>query len=393
MKRSRKHSRLGFTMIELMIGTVIGALVLLVAVAFTQHEVRMLGLSNEVLEMTQAGRSAIDLLSEDLQNAGAGVGYDGTGEFVGLELKAFTRDAETFDANNNAIIDLTNSEGVQTTYETDDIGILLADGEYTSIWMFDTAAEKLGVCGPSAFQTLLDGGNPLIVVRTADGMFGRTVKLVDQDVGWGTPPPDDECVNGWEVWNWDTDATWKSAADADTIDIVYEAGEAHGNFRRITWYVTSDGVKGRLMRLTDETCAGRGPPYPPPARSSAFPPPGPVDPASCGEVVADDVEVLHLKVFELVDNVWTDRTGGVGLPPGVSHVNTSNRLKVDLELVIRSRLTDVQLTPHPAVELALEPPGTCVPSGCAPDHVRRMVMRASVELRNAGFMRFVRNGS
>ena len=79
-----------------MVGLACALIVLLGAVAFAHYEMRTLGISRDNLEMTQVGRMSLDLLLDDLANAGAGIGYNESGQFAGFEVGQFTRGSAVF---------------------------------------------------------------------------------------------------------------------------------------------------------------------------------------------------------------------------------------------------------------------------------------------------------
>src|SRR5689334_1424427 len=97
---NRSRARRAFTMVELMVGLVLGSIVILGAVAFAGHEVRVMGKGNQALEMSQVGRAAMDLLVADIINAGAGVGYRADGTFSGVEVANFMRGTQPHLTNN-----------------------------------------------------------------------------------------------------------------------------------------------------------------------------------------------------------------------------------------------------------------------------------------------------
>ena len=160
----------------------------------------------------------------------------------------------------------------------------------------------------------------------------------------------------------------------------YEAGYLARGFKMATWFVTNDGGEGRLRRATTNCPRDN----------------------TCGDVVADNVEGLQMRIYQPPlsgATAWTDLTN-TG-----ARLTTSERLRVDLEIVMRSRAEDRNQT-HKPVLMALYASGGnlgyCIPGGAAapgptcvdftPDKFRRLVMRASVDIRNAGRMRFLRRG-
>lgn len=358
MKRRRQ---LGFTLVEMLVGVVIGSLVLLGAVAFAQQEIQMLGISREVLDMTQTGRITLDLLADDLANAGVGVGYNEAGQFRGLEVGGFTRGGAIF-SSSNVTISVTAGDT-----PTDDIGLMMADGDHVTIagWLPPTAMQ---VCGPTTYEV-----GDVVLLRSADGLSARTVSLVTIQPGICLAAV--SCQNGCVDATFAADGSYDSGDSA--ADANYEGGYVAGGFKALTWFVetTDPSVPnvGRLRRVNG-TCTDRD--------------------MGCGEIVADNVEALQMRIYELDPGTgWVDRTE-LGGP-----ITTANRLRVDLELVLRARVSDITGQGHPPARMILEPwclPGgnTAVNAPCAadPDSVRRLVMRATVELKNSGRMRYQEGG-
>ena len=58
----RRSSQRGFTLIELMVASAIGAGITLAGVAFVAHQTRLMGFTNERIEMNQASRFGIERL-------------------------------------------------------------------------------------------------------------------------------------------------------------------------------------------------------------------------------------------------------------------------------------------------------------------------------------------
>jgi hypothetical protein len=369
----------GFTIIEMMVGAVIGAFILLGAVSFAQHQLRMYGISTEVLEMTQAGNAALALMVEDLSNAGAGIGYNAAGGYSGLELGGFVRGGAQFDADlyPNAY----TLAGTGETYYSSDLGIKLADGEYVTITSYTPGANSISFCAPSQFKA-----GDLVALTDASSLSTKTVKLIAFNNN--TCGSSAQCTGGCENWTYqdtatlpDTDPTSGTAATTvgyasggDALTAQYEGGEAHGNFRLITYWVESDGTNARLRRAIGN-CANRDP--------------------SCGDVVAENVERLLVRVreFDAATSQWIDRTpDNTGLDAPLRLVST-NRIRVDVELVVRSRYADLEGQKHTKQQLFLTNPASCTPGpacGGIGDQYRRAVFRESVEIRDSSLQYFNR---
>src|SRR5688572_25158030 len=98
MKDGRSNNR-GFTLLELLVGSSMGIVVTLAAFAFAQRQTRNMAYVTESVTLSQAGRSVIDMLAEDLRHAGAGVGYRADGTFGGIYTGSFRLGGATFNAS------------------------------------------------------------------------------------------------------------------------------------------------------------------------------------------------------------------------------------------------------------------------------------------------------
>lgn len=351
---------------EALVGLACALIVLLGAVGFAHYEIRTLGISRDNLEMTQAGRMSLDLMLDDLANAGAGIGYNEAGNFAGLESGRFLRDGAEFFSNNGRLVQIDNVDvgnpATATGFPTDDIGLTMAEGQYVSITFWGAASAQ--VCGPSGFEA-----GDIVLVRSADGISAKSIEIGAVTVG-ATCISGTSCQMGCEdiAYAADPDASYRSSNTVDTIN--YAGGTMAKNFRQITWFISaSDPNRPQLRRLIG-TC--------------------PLLNDTCGDLVADNVDSLHMRVFERIGNAWSDRTD-LGITTG-----SSNPVRVDVELVLRAARSDVTGQGHPHARLVLEDrclpgPNIGLPAQCqsqaTPNRLRRLVLRASVELKNAGHMR------
>lgn len=346
--RPPARARAGFTLLELLVASAIGAFITLAAVAFASQQTRLLGLTSEVLDVSQSGRFAIDRLAADLRVAGAGTGYDEGGRFTGLDLGSFTRGGATFESNNRAII----LEGGAAT--TDDLGLLIANGGYATIAAFNQAGSGQ-LCSGSGFE---DGD--VVLLRSEDGISARTVRITS--IG-ASGCSEGVCRDGCESFTWEADPSFTSGPDATSVS--YAGGEAAGDFQRVAWFVDAADPSrpnfGRLRRAEGDCAAADH---------------------GCGELIADGVESLQLRVFEWSEGGWIDRTGTTG------RIDSRGRLRVDVELVLRSRQTEPERV-HPPILSVLEP-GLCLPECGSKDGVSRRVISTSVELKSSGRVQFRR---
>jgi len=367
----------GFTLLELMISIVIGAIVVLAAVALASHEVRTLGTSSQVLEMSQGGRAVIDMIADDVTNAGSGLGYNINSEFQGVEPPPI---GAGFPADQRPI---TLSEGGLTF--TDDLVINVADGATASIVQVFPGAGFL-ICSPGPDEAVFGGsGAPeRVIIRDAYGLAARSAILNVLNGSVACPDPN-LCMAGEAllpglgcssvtiteelVGGWDSDMVGGmpgAAGDPVATPLSqFNHGMVIGNFRQVTWYVDANLGPGRLRRAVtgvDAACVLD------------------VDSPTCGPIAAEGVESLQFAVF-------TQNAPGMAwarVPPGP--ITNFQPLRVDIELAMRSRTADINNQPHDPARLRLEA-GQCIPGTCNSTTLRREVFRTSIEIKNSGYMR------
>lgn len=370
--------RRGFTLIELMVGIALGSLIVMAAVGFAGHQVTTLGRSNQVLEMTQVGRAALDMIADDVLHAGVGVGYQSDGTFAGIVTTgSYIRNGVTFDGDNRAITLNEGNAMVATT--TDDLSLMLADGEEITIVAFDPGAQTGQICAPA------DGGvrlfeNPTakVVLRDQFGLAARSALMTTTSpvpsAGSTACQNGASCeVNGATVGCMDVqfvaDPLTLFETDAAAINANYEGGSIASNFRQVTWFVSAlPSGRSELRRVSsdDPLCAGMADP-------------------NCGTVIAEDVDAIHFRVSTFTAGAWVDVTN-LG-----AAILTRDPIRVDLELVVRARAADIEGRPHNLPSFVLEG-NLCEFGGAAPcgtSVVERSVFRTSVELKNSGYMSYL----
>ncbi|MFO0723751.1 MAG: prepilin-type N-terminal cleavage/methylation domain-containing protein [Myxococcota bacterium] len=330
----------GFTLVELMVASSVGAVITLAGVAFVSHQTRLMGVTSERIEMNQASRFGLERLRADLRMAGVGIGYDESGGFSGLEFSTFSRGGAQFTSDNRTL-----NSGVLT----DDLGILIASGGQTTIAGYNSGG-LAQFCAASGIKS-----GSLVVFRSEDGLSARSA-IVTQ-IGSGHCSGD-VCSGGCDDVLWAADPAATYASGANAIDVSYLGGTATGDLRQVTWFVEDTDPahrgEGRLRRVVGDCSA--------------------LD-YNCGEVMAERVESMQIRRYARKDGAWTDITDATTKPePGV-------RLRVDVELVVRARAVDTQ--PHEPTSLLLET-GACVPSCTSRDSYARKAVRASVEIKNSG---------
>ncbi len=342
------RSTRGYTLMEMIVATGVGSLLTMTAVGFATNQTQALGVTNDQLELSQAARSALTRLKADLRMAGAGVGYNAAGQFAGLELGEFTRGTAVFDSTNHLI-----ALGRGTTI-TDDIGISSANGDYATIAAYSPSGAGQLCAGQDIEE------DDLLLFRSEDGLSARTMRIS------GLTPARcvlGQCSQGCEAFGWSADDAYLSGDDAMVAS--YAGGEAASGFKQLTWFVEStdpnDPGVGRLRRA-DGICDSRD--------------------HTCGDVMLENVESVQVRVYQRTRSGWIDRTE-LG-----ARVSDRSRIRVDVELVIRSR-HDRSKRALPAVEASLEPQ-LCFPACGTQDHHYRHIVRTTVEIKNSGRLQFKR---
>lgn len=244
----------GFTLIELMVAVAISSFLVAAAFMLVRHEIRLMGVSDQTLQLTQSTRLALSLISEDLRLAGAGVGYSEAGEFAGLEVGAFVRGGANFESNNRAI-DLPSGASV-----TDDVGIFYANGNSATIEGYSSAG-VLRLCKSPEGNQLFES-EELVLIRSEDGLAARTVEITSAGVDSGCT--DSTCMSGCVVYNFGPDTSFESGAGVANVN--FSGGTATGGFRRITYFVETsdpgDGTRGHLRRVEGDCPAPSAPSAP-----------------------------------------------------------------------------------------------------------------------------------
>ena len=364
-----------------MVGFTIAILLTLAAVSFAASETRLMGISRERLDLEQSSRAAIDLIAEDLKQAGSGIGYRADGTFAGLLLDRFEVNGVTFNPDGGDPTEFNPGEGVGPgaraeielplymerevlgdTYDsvTTDIGILTANGAYATIQAFNFGGS--GVFCRSAETFFRE--NEIVVLRSQSSLDGFTARIELR----GNDPCDTtnghDCVNGCTTFDYVANPIFVSDPTADQRS--YLGGEIAGGVKTIVWFIVADGGGTTLRRaIFDDrfNCDGRN--------------------ALCGNVVVNNIE-------SMVAQAWTfSRENGVWTNAGQVPIATNDRIRVDVEMVIRGRKAGTRM--RMPVALNLLPNGiNCIPNNgnCnePADFGQRTVIRTSVEIKNSGEM-------
>lgn len=416
----RTKSTRGLTLIELMIGTLIAAFLTAAAFAFAAHETRLMGVSTERVELSQTGRHAIDLIADDLRQAGAGIGYGernalmaeaeapgcpaGNRCFRGLLYGQFNFAGRAFNTVPNGALQLgdAGAQGIDVdvvpvtdvgardaigtnTYNVPSqaFGVRMANGSHATIVDFQFGggaaifhclenSAQTGV--PTTFQA-----NELAVVRHEDHIFGRSVLITGPGPLCGPANNAAKCRFGCSSVAYAADPDLNFASDAGADTASYLGGELVGGLKTIVWLnmPNPNNGTGRLYRAVFD-----GQSCPNPLGGTDLPAvvPAPGGPAICAGRVADEVEALNIRVW---------RWDAAAVPPAWVHVPQapiidSDRLRVDVELVVRGRKSESRRAPTRLDLIA----GTCVPDPtCAVgDSALRRAYRTSVDIVNSGRM-------
>lgn len=425
--RSPRESRRGLTLIEVVIGTLIAIFLTAAAVVFASHETKLLGFSTEQVEMQQSARTALDLLARDIELAGSGIGYQNcdpafcnpptTGpRFVGLQTGQFNAINGGLAFNTNAPngTDLTlrgSTRGnalaaVAYTFRTHDLGILMAEEQRMSI------ANHAGGFGEicDSNNLLPTNQNILVVLRDDSMISGRSAVMQVTSAAVLGNCSFDPCGpniagggQGCRTVTFANDPWAIYASDNQAAGLSYGGGEVAVGLKQVIWWVQNDSIaqdshRGNLRRaeLGINTQSG--------VQTLCDATPG--NRSTCGGEVAYNVETLQYQVWRYdptaapAGNATIDAQGGVGrwiavapgpIDPQLATPTTKDKLRVDVEIVVRARMPDERI--HGGQRVTI--PGLCIPGGTAmpasaatscpnPDNVQRRVHRISVELKSSG---------
>ncbi|MEO1227563.1 MAG: hypothetical protein AAFZ18_01570 [Myxococcota bacterium] len=345
--RSRRR---GFSLLETLTGLALGTFVSVGALVLTSNFQRFSHRHVGEIETSQGLRRALDLMSEDLRNAGVGVGYMPDGTFSGLLGGAFSLPGgASFSANNRAI------KTVDGSLLTDDLGVRRALGRRRTIAYLDGGYGE--VC-----RGLNLAADDIVSVVSRSGLAGRTLRIVSASATTCSRNP---CSNGCQGLSFASDPSYLS--DPSALSRRFTAGDMFQEYETVVWFIAvdADGFPSlrRVGGAAIQTCAAAD--------------------ESCGGEVGEGVEFIQMAWWRL------DSSGAWVSVSHDSMVQTEDPLKVDVEIVTRTR-QDPGVGRSRHVESEIET-GLCVPAHCGrtetPDRVPRTVLRTSIEVRNAGRLR------
>jgi hypothetical protein len=394
----RTNHRRGLTLLELMVGVFIALFLTTAAVVFARHETRLLGYSNEQVDMQHQSRAAIDTLTLDLQSAGGGVGYAANGNYLGLRMGPFTVPGGAGFNQNGGVTTLTlrqaddggGEAGAAYAAPTRDLAILFADIGHVTV-----ANYEAGGTGELCDRTnrLPDGEDILSVIRDASRLTGRSVIMrITGNAGVCTygqcAPIVGNLGSGCRTFTWTDDPENIFPDDVAATTVNYTGGQLAIGLKEIVWFVNNERPPydhlADLRRVVFDGTTDCN------------------DRATCGSEQAFQVETLQWQLWAFSADPTGANPGrwavvpdddGDGFPGPAFRDSDNNgvadepatdaRMRIDVEFVVRERNSDQR--PHAAVQLKLNP-GNCIPGGgtCVNDRVLRRAHRFSVEIRNSG---------
>lgn len=364
-RRDAKRSvRGGFTLIEVMVGLTIGLLLTTAAVAFVRSESKLMGVTEDRLEMVQASRVVLNLIASDVRASGLGL-RPVNDEFPGLLTGAFTVGGVNFGGGVNLNLEQADADGVgaftQYNVPTQDLGVRLADGEQATIVAFTGRGSGAGTMTICDHPGLALRNGEIVMLQDLTTVSTWAVELSNVAAAAVCAA---DCRNGCIplAWQEPVDAAHQYEGNAGAAQ-EYRLGQLFASYKTVTWFIVPDddrADRGVLRRMTwDDTqpsCAARD--------------------NTCGALVARNAEALYYRVYQFTpDAGWAEVPAGTG-------PDADARVRVDLELLMRAEEAADQTFRQVTAQLAPGGPTTFPPA--ARDRIERQVFRATVELRNAG---------
>lgn len=378
---SRRLQR-GLTLVELLVGMFIALTLTSAAVAFALHETRLMGASRDKLAISQTTHAALDLIAEDVAQAGTGIGYDAAGNFAGLMLGTFTVGGCTYNPapNTLTLTEVGEQNVAGPTYELPitDLGIRYANGNYASIADYDTTSGSGQHCQDLDFNDVWFAPDELVVLRSEYALDAHTA-LINSAAREGSTVfaacREDECNNVANrcvdfQFRFESSPSWRSDPSAATRE--YRRGEIQGGYREVVWYVEPAADLAHSIGSIRRAVFTTGRP-----------------PSSCANRVGSGVEVAtYVETFLIQPYTFNELNGVWERWTGVGPIDNERRIRVDMELVVRSE--SPALAPQLDPVLRLSSPVACVPRGtcgASTDYGRRYVFRTSVHVKNSGRVR------
>lgn len=356
-----RRARRGVTLIELMVGMVIGLLLTTAAVAFVRSESRLMGVTEDRLDMVQASRVALKLISSDLRSAGLGTRPE-AGEFRGLLMVPFALDGVTFGAAPDLQLEEVAPDGSVSTYgvPVQDLGVRLADGPQATVVSYIGSPASGGSITVCHHAGLALRSGDVVLLQDQPGISTQTVLLRLPRA----PEPCGDCRSGCVRANFfePSSATLNYRSNTGATQ-NYDLGQMYGDYKEVVWFVVPDPDRPGRGALRRKAYSARQPTCT--ARDN-----------SCGALVARNVEALFYQVYQFAPG------GGWSQVPAGVRPRADARVRIDVELVTRAEESADQTFPQ--VQAQLAPAGPISLPTIPRDRVARRVFRATVELRNSG---------
>jgi len=321
-----------------------------------------MGVTEDRLDMVQASRVVMNLVSSDIRSAGLGLRPSG-GEFQGLLTGAFTIAGVGFGAGNTIDLEQADATALTSsryTVPVQDLGMRLADGSQATIVGFSGKGSSAGTMTVCDHAGMSLANEEIVLLQDQPQISTWAVELSNI----GASAACGECSNGCVPLQWIEPTSPGHQYDSNAGRTQeYRLGQMFGNFKTVVWFIVPDPDRvdrGVLRRMTwDDTqpdCGNRD--------------------NTCGALVARNVEAFYYRVYQ-----FTPVGGWVEVAPG-TNPTADARVRVDVELVMRAEETADKTFPR--VQAQLPAGGSTDFPAAARDRIERRVYRATVELRNAG---------
>lgn len=341
------NGRRGYTLLEMTVSIGLGSAIALGALTLTADFNRFQHRHLGELGADQRLRDSLDLIAQDIRNAGVGVGYRPDGEYAGFITGNFSLPGgAVFDATNRVI---STSDG---NVLTDDLGLRRALGDRRTVLFLEEGTGQ--ICTGLEFES-----GDRVAVTSRSGRSGKTLRILGSSP---TPCTRGVCSGGCASITWAADPAYVSSPAATTQ--LFVGGDLYQDYETVVWFVSVDDEGfPSLRRVSGDriyTCATAG--------------------ETCGGEAAEGVVFLHYAVARL------DATSGAWVAVSQDQpIRSFEPLRVDIEMIARSK-SDPGVGLTQSVSSDLEP-GLCAPAHCGNgelDTVPRLALRTSVEVRNAG---------
>lgn len=362
----------GFTLVEVMVSVGIFAIVTAGAFMFAQQQLRTRKQTEFVLEAEQNARISMDAIRLDLQVAGLGTGYRADGNFSGLDLGNFGGGLfASNDYNHGAAI-------------SDDIRIRGAAGVARTIATYNAPAPAtMEVCSGGFPEWVVPQPPELAVIVDEAYTTSRVIQI--NGVAMGIACTDSDCVGtgSCDLITF-THRGDLFQTDGGALNANYAAGTLFRGYFDHLYFIQWGGGGPSLFRADMTTdLVGAILPFGAPSPCLG----GRGICAVNNNLIGEGVESVQMRLMEQLPPTapapWSiDSTNAFTAASGI---NNSNRVRVDIEVIARSRTQEVE-APKGQVCSVLAA-GSCFPPAGV-DSFRRRVFSSSIEIKNSGHMQF-----